>query len=260
MKAKVLFIAAILFAVNLKAQLKGPESITFCPDNGKYYVSSAKSGEIYSFETKNGKAAGFEKIVEGLNFPRGMYALDSKIYVTEAPEKEIIAIDTKNGKTTNSFELPLSYDLNDLTIYKGKIYVSDLRGNTIWQVNIKTKKVEVFAKTQSPNGLFIQNNLLTVVSFDNNGTIKQYDLKTKKLIKTINTGLPHLDGLALKQGKFIVSYWGKDYKNGGVAIIDKNGKTKKTVTGIAGPADFYVQDNIILIPLMSENKIVIKKL
>ena len=261
MKKIILFILVLWSFAGL-SQIKGPESIAFCYTNGKYYVSSAKTGEIYSFEIRKDRAENFEKIADGLNFPRGMVALNGKIYVTEAPSKTIREIDVKTGKTTKKFNLPQSLDLNDVVIYKGKIYTSDLRGNTIWQINIKTSKVNEFAKVNKPNGLSVSNGRLWCITFSVPAKIYSFDIATRKKLKEFKLkNLPYGDGLQIINGKFLCTSWGKNYSEGKVFVFNpESGKTNIILDNIKGPADIFADKNRnIIIPLMTENKVVIKK-
>jgi outer membrane protein assembly factor BamB len=259
---KIFFIISILLYQTSFSQIKGPESIAFCSSNGKYYVSSAKSGEIYLFDIKKGEAINFQKVCSGLKFPRGMFALNGKIYVTEAPTKAISIIDSKTGKITEKISLPESSDLNDITIYKGKIYASDLRGNTIWQVNLKTKKVSKFVSINKPNGLFVSDEKLWCITFTSPAKIFSFDLQNNKMDKefTLKNFL-YGDGLQIKNGKLICSTWGENYSNGKVFIFDiQNNKSKIILKNIKGPADLFLdKTGNIIIPLMTENKITLKK-
>ena len=101
------------------------------------------------------------------------------------------------------------------------------------------------------------------ISFSSPARIYSFDLKTGKK-ETVATfeNFPYGDGIQIKNGNFICSAWGDNYSHGKVFIY--NSKTTKThiiLDDLKGPADIFLDDKgNIIIPLMSENKIVIKKL
>ena len=260
---KFFYTVLVLLSMAAQSQIKGPESITYCHNTGKYYVSSAKSGEIFSFEIKNGKAVNFDKIAEGLNFPRGMFAQNGKIYVTEAPAKTIREIDAKTGKTVKNFNLPKSTDQNDILVYQDEIYASDLRGNTIWRINIKTGKSVRFASIDKPNGLAVKNGKLWCITFSSSAKIYSFDIKTgEKENEYSIKNMPYGDGLQIVNNKFLCTSWGKNYSEGKVFVFDpESGKTNVILDHIKGPADLFAGKNgNIIIPLMTENRIIVKKI
>jgi len=257
--------AVVFFQVlSVAAQYKAPESIAYDKSTGKYFVSWAKSGMVTVAKVRDGKVEAGKVVVKGLMFPRGMVAVDGKLYVTEAPLRDVAVIDENSGKVVKKLVIPQSKDLNDVVFYDGMLYVSDLGGGVVWKIDGNTGKYEKFAGLTKPNGLYINHGTLYVVSFSEAATVYMFDIsnpgKSKRGFSL--SGFPYLDGVQFVEGKLIISSWGKNFEDGKVFVYDlkSNGKTGVILDGVKGPADLILHNGILLIPLMSENRVITKKI
>ncbi len=265
MKKMFLLLSLIMWLLphSVFAQYKAPESIAYDETTGKFFVSWAKSGIITEASLKDGKLLPGKVVARGLMFPRGMVAFEGKLYVTEAPLKDVAVIDEQSGKVIRKLIFPLSKDLNDVVLNEETLYVSDLGGGLIWKMDLKTGKAEKFAGLTKPNGLYIDATTLYVVSFSEAGTIYMFDINNPQKSKRgfSVSKFPYLDGVQYAGGKLIISSWGENYEDGKVFTYDlKSGKTAVLLEGVKGPADILLFNGNLLIPLMSENKTVTKKL
>ena len=258
------FTLLFVFSVfQIYAQIIGPESITYNNNTKKYYLSSARNGTIYSFDIENTKATHFKAEKTGLGFPRGMDYYNNNIYVTEAPVKDIIMFNAHSGQIMKRFIIKSSKDLNDVLVSDTLLFASDLKGNSVWMIDTKRGTYMKILKTNAPNGLAIEkNNILWIITFTDKSKLIAYDLKEKKIIKTVPLKYSYGDGLQIMpDGKFVMSFWGKDFKTGKVVIYDINTDKYTTIAeNIKGPADLLLHNGKIIIPLMTENKVIIKNM
>jgi len=254
-------------------QLQTPESVYFDPASKMIFVSNingsptAKDGNGWIgilHVTKDGSGPdGVEKMIEGLNAPKGLRAAAGTLWVTDIDE--VVMIDIGTRKISQRIKIPEAKFLNDLAIDdKGRIYVSDTVNSAIYV--IEEGKPSLFVagpEFQSPNGLLFHSGKLYVAAWGlvtdpetfaskEFGHVYAIDVKSRKFKNVTKKPLGHLDGLErTKNGHFLVSDWqaGKVYR------LDDKGRTSLIAEGIKNAADLGLKENVILVPAMSGNSL-----
>jgi sugar lactone lactonase YvrE len=248
--------------------LEGPESIIFDSKQNAYYVSNVvgspvdKDGNGYiSKLDEKGKILN-QKWITGLNAPKGMGIHNGKLYVADIDN--IAVIDIASSKVENTIPVAGATFLNDIAVSpKGDVYVSDtFGGNAIY--TIKDGKSEIWFKDEAlnfPNGLFVKGNEMIVSSWgvvtnqetfatDVKGKLLSVSMKDKK-VKDITKSFINGDGLAAFKNGYLTSDWAA----GTIYFVDNKGEPKELGNYNQGTADFYLNGNTLLVPQMSEGKI-----
>ncbi|WP_432737518.1 hypothetical protein [Maridesulfovibrio sp. FT414] len=257
-----------------------PESVT--SDGTYFYVSNVgeklnptdRDGDGYISKLTAEGSVVERRYVTGLNAPKGMAVQDGILYVADIDR--IKGFDLSDGKKV--FELDFSADgtsfLNDIAVYADKqLLVSATDTGNVYLVN--TGENPSFSKLESdmdlfgPNGIAVdqENGDVYIASFGKDhkpngfvskGRIVAGKIKGEKVF--FKDGF--YDGIALHDGKVIVSDWIEFKKSGVLIQVDpKNGKssTLELEEKIGGPADFYLdaKGKRLWIPMMLENKLLI---
>lgn len=254
-------------------QLQTPESVYFEPSTKNIYVSNingsptGKDGNGWIgivHLTKDGAGPdGVEKMVEGLNAPKGLRAFGGTLWVTDIDE--LIGISQSTRQITQRIKVPDAMFLNDIAIdEKGTIYVSDTLTSSIHVIQDGKPAVFMAGKElASPNGLLWANGKLYVAAWGlitdpetfggkDLGHLYSVDVKTRKITNITTKPLGHLDGLErTKSGNFIVSDW----QAGTVHKIDTKGRATLLYQGIKNAADLAIKDQLVLVPAMSGNSL-----
>jgi sugar lactone lactonase YvrE len=223
--------------------------------------------------------------ITGLDAPKGMAIYNnSKLYVSDITD--LVEIEIANGKITNRYNAPGSKFLNDVAVdNQGNIYVSDTDTNSIYILdrNLINNNNNISASLQiwlqspkldAPNGLYFndKNNKLIVASDGADpkkmgGSIKVINLQNRTISNLGKEGTTSpigiLDGIELDTttGKY---YYVTDNPAGKVYIVNADGTGYGTLIdlGKQGSADlaFVLGQNMIIIPIMQDNKLVAYKL
>jgi hypothetical protein len=272
------------------ADLKNPESVVYAPKQDVLFVSNIEgkpdqkdqNGFISKASPLNGSIIELNWIT-GLNAPKGMAVYEnsssSKLYVSDITD--LVEIDIESGKIINRFNAPGSAFLNDVVSDgQGNIYVSDTITNTIYKQDANAKdssntSLQVWLQSpqlEGPNGLHVDNtkNRLIVASLGDmskpGAGIEVVDL-TNKTISSLgeeNTTSPFggLDGIEsdAKETRYYVT----DNPAGKIFTVNANGTGYTNLIDLhtSGAADlgFIPNQNLIVIPLMKDNKLIAYKL
>ncbi|HEY7694519.1 MAG TPA: hypothetical protein VH797_00285 [Nitrososphaeraceae archaeon] len=272
------------------ADLKNPESVVYAPKQDVLFVSNIdgkpdqkdQNGFISKVSPVNGSIVELNWIT-GLNAPKGMAVYDngssSKLYVSDITD--LVEIDIESGKIINRFNAPGSAFLNDVVSDdQGNIYVSDTITNTIYKQDVNAKdnnntSLQVWLQSpqlEGPNGLHVDNtkNRLIVASLGDmskpGAGIEVVDLGNKKIssLGEENTTSPFggLDGIESDAKE--IRYYVTDNPAGKIFIVNANGTGYTNLVDLhtSGTADlgFIPNQNVIVIPLMQDNKVVAYKL
>ena len=272
------------------ADLKNPESVVYAPKQDVLFVSNIdgkpdqkdQNGFISKVSPLNGSIVELNWIT-GLNAPKGMAVYDngssSKLYVSDITD--LVEIDIESGKIINRFNAPGSAFLNDVVSDdQGNIYVSDTITNTIYKQDVNAKdsnntSLQVWLQSpqlEGPNGLHVDNtkNRLIVASLGDmskpGAGIEVVDLgnKTISSLGEENTTSPFggLDGIESDPKE--IRYYVTDNPAGKIFTVNANGTGYTNLVDLhtSGAADlgFIPNQNVILIPLMKDNKVVAYKL
>jgi len=259
--------------LELRWELDGfsnPESVVYDPKLNHLYVSNVNGGPndkdgngFISIVSMDGRIIN-EKWITGLNGPKGLAISGRTLYAADIDE--LVAMDIETGRIINKYKVEDAKFLNDVTAApNGDIYVSDMLMNrihlladdefTIW---IESTELE------SPNGLLALDNDIIVGSWGNMtdgfatevpGHLKRISIQDKT-ITSIGDGssVGNLDGVEVdKDGNFYVTDW----KNGKLFQIMHTGEVAVLLELNQGSADheLIIKKDLILIPMMKENKL-----
>lgn len=270
--------------------LKNPESVVYAPKQDVLFVSNIEgkpdqkdqNGFISKVSPLNGSIVELNWIT-GLNAPKGMAVYDngssSKLFVSDITD--LVEIDIESEKIINRFNAPGSAFLNDVVSDdQGNIYVSDTITNTIYKQDVNAKdsnntSLQVWLQSpqlEGPNGLHVDDtkNRLIVASLGDmskpGAGIEVVDLGNKKIssLGEENTTSPFggLDGIESDAKE--IRYYVTDNPAGKIFIVNANGTGYTNLVDLhtSGTADlgFIPNQNVIVIPLMQDNKVVAYKL
>jgi sugar lactone lactonase YvrE len=271
-------------------ELKNPESVVYAPKQDTLFVSNIdgkpdekdQKGFISKVFPSNGTITELNWIT-GLNAPKGMVIYnDSKLYVSDI--SDLVEIDIANGKIIKRYNAPGSAFLNDVASdNQGNIYVSDTRTNSIYKLDTNLKSNNTSSLLQvwlqspelnGPNGLlYVDNNKnkLIVVSLGSDlskpgGGMKVVDLENKTISSLgkegTTTPIGGLDGI--ESDATGTHYYVTDNPVGKVYTVNADGTGYGILIDLQrqGTADleFIPSQNMIIIPIMQDNKVVDYKL
>lgn len=247
---------------------KNPESTLLAPAGDLIYVSNVngapteKDGNGFiSKMSPDGKMIKADWAT-GLNAPKGMSVVGDTLFVADIDE--LVAIDAGTGAIKNRYPADGAKFLNDVAVdSKNRVYVSDMAGNAIWQLDGDTfSKWLESADLKSPNGLIVKGENLIVGAWgvmtngfatDVPGHLLQVSLADKS-ISNLGDGssVGNLDGVEiLSDTEFLVSDW----FSGKVLKINVSGKAEQLFDLNQGSADlgYSAATGIIYVPMMNDN-------
>jgi hypothetical protein len=270
--------------------LKNPESVVYAPKQNLLFVSNIngkpdqkdQNGFISTVSPSNGSIVELEWI-RGLNAPKGMGVSvndnNSRLYVSDITN--LVEIDIDGEKIVKRLNAPGSAFLNDVAVDgQGNIYVSDTVTNTIYKLdrdanNSNNTTLQAWLRSpqlNGPNGLHVDNskNRLIVASLGEmskpGAGIEVIDLKNKSISSLGKEGSTSpfggLDGIESDATE--THYYVTDNPAGRLYDVNANGSEYSTLIelGTQGTADlgFIPSQNIMIIPVMQDNKLVAYKL
>lgn len=279
------FTICLLYAMDGEAQLTktttGFHHVESVATDGKYiYVAdignelnpTAKDGDgqIGRLD-KRGKLVDESFAKEKLNAPKGLAINKEVLFLTDIDR--IVAIDLNSGNKL--YEIDFSKDssfLNDIAVWDNNtLYVSATDKNKLFKVNLTDKtytEIKTDITISGINGLFCNKNAsrLYVNGFGSddkpNGIIGYINLKDNSFTKL--TSLEgYFDGIYISKDVLYVSNWVAFEKKGVIMAISLfTGKcTKiKSIEPIAGPADFIINNDELILPAMLSGEILFIKL
>lgn len=251
------------------AVLEGPESVVFDKNKDLFYVSNVNGHPLEA--DRNGYISTLSaegKVVEqkwltGLNAPKGLALVGNLLYVADI--NELIVIDTDTATITARYLDKEAKFLNDVAAdTSGNIYVSDMFTDKIHQ--LKGDQFSVWlnsAELEKPNGLLVEGDNLIVGSWgvmtdgfatEVPGHLKTIDLNTKHIASLGNKSpAGNLDGVEpADNGNYFVTDW----LNGKLLYITPAGDSSTLLVLGQGSADHTVVDNLVVIPMMLDGKVV----
>lgn len=272
----IIFVMSIFISTNsIHAQtnftIKGFNHIESVASDGKY-IYAADIGKELNPTQKDGDGKIIKLDLKGiiidstfskekLDAPKGLAISNNILFIADVDR--LIALDIKTGNKLYeiAFTDGVSF-LNDIAVVdKTKLYISATDKEKIYQVNLLSKSYSeliIDKPLKGINGLFFdkKTNRLYVngMGFDNkpNGIVGFVNLSNNKFTQLTSVeGL--FDGIWLKDGKLYISNWVAFEKKGIIQIIDiKTNKVSQLNLKefIAGPADFTIIKNQIVIPEM----------
>lgn len=239
----------------------------YAADIGKELTPTTKDGDgqIVKMDKKGtiiDKAFSKEK----LNAPKGLAINKGVLYLTDIDR--IVAIDLVTG--SQLFEINLSKEssfLNDIAIWNNTtLFVSATDKNKLFKINLSDKtytEIVTDIAIGGINGLFCYRkaNQLYVNGFGTNnqpnGIIGYINLKDNTFTRL--TALEgYFDGLFISKDVLYASNWVSFEKSGSITAIslfNNRSRKLKSIAPIAGPADFVIQNDQLIIPSMLEGEI-----
>ena len=250
--------------------LSNPESVIYDKKLNHLYVSNINGSGVekdgngfISIISLDGKMVQ-EKWVIGLNAPKGLAISGRTLYTSDIDE--LVAIDINSGRIINKFKVDDAKFLNDVAATRsGDIYVSDMALNRIHLLTEDSFNIWLEnEKLESPNGLLVLGDDIILGSWGKMtdgfatevpGHLKRISIEDKT-IKSIGDGssVGNLDGVEIdNDGNFYVTDW----MNGKLLYIKQTGEVSILLDLPQGSADheFITGKNLILIPLMMDNKL-----
>ena len=257
---------------------QGPESVVYDHRRKKYYVSNVsgnptgKDGNGWISRLNSDGSINKKMWMKNkLNAPKGMRIKKNTLWISDIDKMRAINIPLK--KTVKRIKIDDSKFLNDVD-YSGKtgsVYVTDMFTNKIHVIS-NTSSVASFMNSdllESPNGIAIRGNEMIIASWgpgikddfstEKLGKLLSINLKTKEISNWTDLRIGNLDGVEfIDKNTIIVSDW----KAGKIFKVKKSGSCTTLLSGFKGSADltYIPSKNIIVIPLMLENKVVAYKL
>jgi hypothetical protein len=283
MKSKIillLFTAFILHAVNGSAQITktitGFHHIESVATDGKYiYVADIGTELNPAAKDGDGQIAKLDKrgnileasfVKEKLNAPKGLVINKGVLFLNDIDR--LVAVDLNSG--AKLYEIDFSKDtsfLNDIAVWDNNtLYVSATDKNKLFKVNLIDKtytEIKTDITISGINGLYCTKNAnrLYVNGFGSdekpNGIIGYINLKDNKFTKV--TSLEgYFDGIYINKDVLYVSNWVAFEKRGVIMAISLyTGKCIKLkgIEPIAGPADFTINNDELILPAMISGEV-----
>jgi hypothetical protein len=240
----------------------------YATDIGKELNPTAKDGDGQIFKLdKKGKILDANFVKEKLDGPKGLAINKGVLYINDIDR--ILAIDLKTG--SKLYEIDFSeYTsfLNDIAVWDNNtLYVSATDKNKLYKVNLADKsfsEIKTDITISGINGLFCYKKASRIYvngfGSDNkpNGIIGFISLKNNTFTQ-ITSMEGFYDGIFISKEVLYVSNWVAFEKKGiiqGIGIYNsKRVSTINTSERIAGPADFIIINDHLIVPAMMSGEI-----
>jgi hypothetical protein len=235
----------------------------YVTDIGKNLEPVAKDGDGKVWKiSKNGDSID-STFITGLNAPKGTGVVNGILYFTDVDK--VLGYDLASSEKV--FEIDLSSTgalfLNDISVKDNStLFVSATDINKLYEVNIKEPgftEIHVEGDLTGPNGLCFDrtNNRLYFNGFGTNnqpnGIVGYVDLNSGNKVVKISERKGFMDGLALlDENTVLYTDWVSFEKEGLLIKLDITTASETVVNEekIAGPADFLLEGNSVIMPEM----------
>lgn len=189
--------------------LKTVESVLYDPIGKVLYVSNIndnpweKDGNGYISRLKPTGEIIDAVWVKGMSAPKGMGIANGRLYATNIDE--VVEIDIKAASIIKRYTHVQASNFNDIAVGpEGKVYVSDSKGNYIFEIYNGEMQILAESKDGPTNGLFYENGKLLC---GQQNRIAVLDLKSK-IISTFIDNTGSIDGLeGIGNGTYLFSDW-----------------------------------------------------
>ncbi|MBB6062904.1 DNA-binding beta-propeller fold protein YncE [Thermosipho japonicus] len=223
--------------------LFAPESVVV-DNSGGYFISNmgklhVKDGNVlYQSKEKN-------EYILSLVDPRGLYLNGKDLWIVDFDR--LIKYDL-SSKTYKSYFATFPRYLNDVTMYEGKIYVTDTYGNSVYI--LENDKLNVVFNILRPNGITTDGKYLYVISFENPAVV--YKCSKEGVVESFTlSDVKGGDGIFFADDLFFVS----GYNSKNVVVYDKEWNKLLEKNGFSSPSDLYYKDGYLYVPDMKDGKI-----
>jgi hypothetical protein len=226
-----------------------PEGAALAPDGG-YFISNIGpgpetelDGNGYVSKVNPDGTVAAAKFAEGLHAPTGMAVRDGVLWV--ADRDGVAMIDAATGAAKGKVVIPDVAFLNDLTVWKGDVLVSDSGTATIHKVTPDGASVlATNAGWEGINGILGDGDRLLITTMTEG---KLIDMRAPDAETLIATGMKDADGVGLVPGGgYLVSSW-----PGEVHYVSEDGKVSLLVDTKAENTlqnDLSVFGDVVIVP------------
>lgn len=198
----------VLEQVWVTSGLSAPEGVA--TDGETLFISNvagegdAKDGEGWISRLSMDGAVLEEKWIEGLNAPKGLALRDGKLFVSDYDAYHVI--DVASGTIDNTYPVEGAGFLNDVTVWRSDVFMSDSGSARIFQIDENGYK-EWLAddRLSGVNGLTPDGDRLLIATMDSGSLFETMGARD---LTEIATGMENADGIAvLDDGSYLVSSW-----------------------------------------------------
>ena len=240
----------------------------YAADIGKELNPTAKDGDGQIIKLdKKGNVVDTSFVKEKLNAPKGLAVNQEILYLNDIDR--LVAIDLKSGNKL--YEIDFSNDtsfLNDIAVWDNTtLYVSATDKSKLFKVNLINKsysEIKTDTIISGINGLFCfkKANRIYVNGFGSNnkpnGIIGYINLKDNTFTRITNLE-GYYDGIFISKDVLYVSNWVAFEKKGIIQGIDIYGSKRAAIVNtsnpIAGPTDFIIINDLLIVPAMLSGEI-----
>lgn len=189
---------------------EAPEGAALAPD-GTYFISNVrgegeeKDGDGYVTKVSPDGEVLERYFAAKLNAPKGMAVKDGILYVADIDE--IVKFDATTGARLGGLRVPDAQFLNDMTVWNGKVLVSD--SGTAEIIDVTGDSPVVWLKDEENlagvNGILGDGDRLLVATMVS-GTL--YSVSDSGELTELARGMENADGIGLVPGGgYLVSSW-----------------------------------------------------
>ena len=230
----VLIGLAIYFFLVSGRLLNEPESIAFDSTGQRFLISNVKGKSIVSMDLK-GKMRPWLK--SGLSSPRGLAIWEDRLYAADG--KKIAVISLKDAKMLTTIKVPDAMML----------HLVDPATQKVNKINSPLLK--------SPNGIVydMPRDQMFIVGFTERSSILSLSTKDLSIRIFVDSIYSNLDGIAIDDlGRIYFSSWTEKMI---IEIPQEQNRFIAKFKDLSDAADifYYLPNNELLVPLMSENRI-----
>ena len=228
---------------------EAPEGAALAPD-GSYFISNigpgpedAKDGNGYVSKLNTDGTVAVAKFAVGMDAPAGLAVNDGILYA--ADRDGVAMFDAATGKAKGKAPIEGAGFLNDMTVWKGDVLVSDSGTATIHKIT--PEGATVFATSpgwDGINGILGDGDRLLIATMAEG---KLIDYRGPDAETVIATGMKDADGIGLipDGGYLVSSYPGEIFHVGGDGVVTRVIDTREE--GIQ-QNDLNVYGDIVIVP------------
>lgn len=251
--------------------LATPESVLHDPGRDIFYVANvagddptAKDGNGYVSILGPDGTMKVEQWVTGLDAPKGLFLEGSTLYLSDIDR--LVAIDVAAGTVAGTWPAEGAQFLNDVTVADGRVFVSDMLTDRIYELVDGALSVWVEGPgLEHPNGLASVDGTLMVAAWGPGpvgdfettepGRLLTVDLATGAIAPFgVGSRFGNLDGLEPDgAGGWFVTDW----VAGGLFHVTPDGTPTQILDLDQGSADLEIMasDRLAIVPMMVDGRI-----
>ena len=240
----------------------------YAADIGKELNPTAKDGDGQIIKLdKKGKVLDANFVKEKLDAPKGLAIIKEILFINDVDK--LLAIDLRTG--AKLYEIDFSKEtsfLNDIVVWDNNtLYVSATDKSRLYKVNLSDKsysEIKTDVTISGINGLFCYKKASRIYvngfGSDNkpNGIIGYVNLKDNTFTRITNLE-GYYDSIYISNDVLYVSNWVAFEKKGIIQGIGIFGSHKVETINvkelISGPADFIIENDLLIVPGMMTGEI-----